>query len=282
MNRPDPLAMIAKMAQGERKLADVTFMAPVTAGGAVRVRVQGVVYELKVDVQSQSDWALLKCTSPGCAEIVGSPSLKQISEYLKLLPRVRMILLEEFNGSWWGVQASAGDKNFQVAGAVPLNSVRAGAAFDTIHVRFDGARFWYDSADRKRDPVVGRTLRTALSEDIAPETVRAKGMTPQELVAYKILWLSRHPDTVTTRHGSPNDRIRTALQHGGAFLDAFWSSGENQTTVRFLVDGETHTVTVRSDTLSVVSAGICLSGQDDHFDLTSLVGVLREYKDDHW
>ncbi len=286
-DRPDPLALIAKMSAGERQLSELTFLAPITVGGGVRVRVNGVVYELKVkNPILEGGWALLRCTAPGVAEIAGEPSLPQIAEFMKLLPRVRMVLLHEFGGTWWGVQASPGDNNLHVRGAIPLNNVRVAAAFDTVSVRFDGARFWYEAPDRRRDPSVARAIRTALAQDLAPELVRVKGMTPHELIAYRLLFIAKHPEMIENKQragmvsqrnsGSVTEKIRAALEHSGAFLDAFWSANDQHTTVRFVLDGETRTVTVASQDLTVVSAGICLSGDDADFDLASLVGVLRE------
>lgn len=276
--RLDTLAMINKIAAEEGKLSSAAFLAPVVAGGGVAVRVSGIVYKMSLDNSQFEGWGLLKMVSPKRATVFGAPSLDQIGAYMKLLPRFRMVALGQFNDKWWALQASTADSRFQIDGPVPVQLTQRVAAFETICARFDGSAFWFESTDRRRNPSISRSLRQALQDDINPSKLQVSGAIPQERLAYKMLWLQKHPEAGGVVPGEPTDaqRIEQALQHAGATLEGFWNIANDHVSVRYLVDGQTHVSEVRPSDLSVISAGICLSGMDADFDLTSLVGVMRE------
>lgn len=284
--QPDPLSLIAKLEKEEQKLSETVFMAPVISGCKVRVRICGIVYELSVsrtpDFSDFSGWGLLRMVDSGHAQVVGDAKLSQIRSYLDLLPKVRLIILDQYKGQYWALPAASGDKRFEATQPIPVNLVLQAASFDQIIARFDGATFWFDSADRRRNPAIARTLRKALEDDVTPKELHCKEMVPQERRAYQLMWLDRHPELQNAILEADDDasRLRAALRHAGAMLDSFWIRGEDHLTVRYIIDGVTHVSEIRASDLSVLTAGICLSGQDQRFDLTSLVGVMRESRRD--
>lgn len=276
-NMSSTMTLIESLAAEEAKLSQSLFLAPVLESGEVHVRVAGLLYKLKVEDTAFAGWALLKITEPGRAAIIGTPGPRQIREYLALLPRLKVVLLGQFKNSWWGLQASPAAKNFRLDAPVPLKMASAAGCFDTACARFDGASFFFEGADRRRDPSIARHLRQALQDDTAPWALHCKGMVKQERLAYEILWGRKHRGMrLPSSDLSDADRLSRALAHAGATLDAFWQAADDQITVRYVVDGRTRTSNVREGDLTVVSSGICLSGKDMKFDLTSLVGVMRE------
>lgn len=286
--RPDPLGLIDSLAEKEKQLARSVILSPVVAGAKVRVRVDGIVYELSVRNAKKDDWALLRMTEPGFAEIIGQPTAAQINEYLRMFPRLRLILIDRFKENWWALAAATADTRFKLAGPVPVRLVDAGASFDTIITRFDGTSFWFESLDRKRNPKVARTLRQSLEAEWPPETVRVPEMVPQERMVYNMLFLQQHPDCRPQETGTVEGKIKAALKHANARLDAYWLRENDVITVRFVMDdGRVHTANVHGPDLTLINTGVCLRGQDANFDLTSVVGVMRQaenwdgYDDDY-
>lgn len=281
----DPLSLIKRFSADEKNLSSELFLSPCVPGGKINVKLKGAVYELRVvdsgPLVNGCGFGLFQVTQPGQARCVERASRSQIDAYLKLLPRVNMVLAAEFQSLWWGLQLNTSDTRLILREPVPIRLTERSASFQAVHARFDGASFWYHGENRRRDPNIARKLREALDGDLAPDAVRVSGATPPELLAYKILYFDKHPSELRDQHlrnRSDIDRIRDALAHLGARLDAHWNNEEQGSiVVRYVVDDQTHTANIRVNDLSVVSSGICLSGRDQDFDLTSLVGVMRQY-----
>ncbi|CAN5336601.1 hypothetical protein BH10CYA1_BH10CYA1_15890 [soil metagenome] len=275
----DPLAMINRLAAEEERVLSRSFVAPVVRGRRVSVQVEGIAYTMSVADRNFEGWAILKSSSAKKATVCGAPTLEQIKNYLHLLPRFRLVLLEEFDSQLWSLQAHTADSRAQISGPIPIQLAQRPSRFETVCARFDGTTFWYESADRRRDPGVARALREALQADVAPEELHVLSAVPQEKLAYRMLWIRKHPELggrVPAAQQTDLQRIESALNHAGAQLDGFWSEGADRVSVRYVVDGHSHVSSIRPSDLAVVSAGICLSGMDQNFDLTSLVGVMRE------
>lgn len=309
----DPLSLIKRFSDAEKKLSSEVFLAPYVPGGKITVKVKGVVYSTTVveagPLADAAGFGLFQVTEPGKARYADRPRREQIDAYMKLMPRVSLTLIEEFDNRWWGSQAQSADTRFKLQEPVPLRLVERPASFLEVYARFDGQTFWYQNENRRRDPKIARALREALAADVFPDDVRVSGATPTELFVYRTLFFDRHPDLAPVKedevmpvsetsladiasqdaysfHQSPQwqswrnsdlERLRDALSHAGARLDGYWTMGSDEMTVRYVVDGHLHTANVRPHDLTVTSSGICLSGRDQDFDLTSLVGVMREF-----
>ena len=305
--KPDVLAMIKKAVADTDVVLARRILAPVISGSKVRVKITELIHELEVDDSQYEGWAVLKATDLHRATVIEPASAAQVKAYLSLLPRFHLISLLEQESHWWGIPAQTSDSRLQISAAVPIHLCQRVGSFQTIAARFDGTTFWFEEVSRRRNPVIARKLRDALAAGILPEDLKLAEIVPQERAAYAMVFFATHPELIDqpTPPVVPDDanseqdnlrepheqtfdyrmwwsgmrasRLSAAIEHAGARLDAYWTGDNDTTTVRMLIDGEAHVVTV-SKTLTVRSAGICLSGLDSDFDLTSLVGVLREHK----
>lgn len=263
--------LLNKMEAAENAFLDAEFIAPVLPGGQVRVRIAGIVCTLKVTGRFNPGWAMLKPLSMDSAQVVSEPGLKQIRDYLTLFPAVRLLLVNRLKDGWTALSAHKNDSRFQAENMVRVNLVTDCTPFCQVIARFDGSQFWFESIDRRRNPAIAAFLRDSLAADTPPDQLKKSTLTAEERAAYSILYKA----VIEARKDHTELRLEDALAHAGADLTAYIERADAY-TVSYCIDGRTYRSTVRKDDLTVVSAGICLSGHDRHFDLQSLVGVIRE------
>ena len=199
-----------------------------------------------------------------------------------------------------GAAASFGDARLRIEGLAPIELAEEVQSFDVVACRYDGATFWFDELDVRRDAATAAYLRGALAERTEPGELDRRGLTAEERAAYELnYWeLARPaaeneapPGSELTRGGGRRkgdavraaaqaadpifERLRENLSHAGARLIGYVERADSF-RVTYRAGGQEFTSAVDKKDLSVQVAGICLSGEDRKFDLASLVGVLCE------
>lgn len=270
-----PLSLVDKLARQEQDAFQGTFLAPVVPGCTVTLRIQGIVHKLEFRGDFRG-FAVLRRGNRNLdrAKFVREATREERDRYLELLPRVRLIAIKLADNAMWAIPASTSGNRIAIQGAVPVNLPRSVDTFETFYARFDGQYFWFDKTDKRRGWSVVSTLRDRLREKAKPGNFSVLGCVPQEYLAYKMLFIDTY-DTVD-RPKDDNTRITDALKHSGANLGSWRDAGAGRATVSFSLDGQNFNVIVNKADLSVQSSGICLSGKDSDFDLSSLVSVFRE------
>jgi hypothetical protein len=262
--------LLNRLAAAEERFRQSDFLAPALPGGFVHVRIAGVVCRLKVE-PGFTGWGVFRPTSAATARLVRPATLAERRRYLELLPLRRLILCQPARGHWQAWPAHQADHRFAVAGLLPVRFVEEGQRFEVVAARFDGTQGWFEELDSRADPAAAAYLRESLEKMMPPEQVRRPRLSAEQRAAYALAYQLRRE----AERDRTEDRLRDALAHGGAELRDYLER-EDGYRVEFQLDGERHVSVVGKHDLAVQMAGICLSGEDTHFDLQSLVGVLRE------
>lgn len=292
--------LLNEMAEAEDRFLGSVFVAPVLRGQRVRVRVCGIVLELAVTPPEYEGWAVLRPLDHGRARVVEEAKLSRVREYLALFPAVSLILcdrgtvqtgaasaaprkqgvptrhsmLDARTSGWRGLPAEDSGAHIRTEGPVTIELAQGVQLFDAVRTRWDGGRFLFEAKNTRRDPSVAAYLRESLAEMRPPDALQRRTLSRQERTAYEWQYLLAKEDL----RDATEERLRQAVAHAdGRFLS--FIERTDVYTVTFAVNGQTHTSTIRKDNLSVMLAGICLSGEDAKFDLASLVGVIREGQD---
>ena len=247
-------------------------LAPVLPGRGVVVRIAGIICTLAVTGKRFAGWGVLRPQTLKTAALVRPATLAEVAAYLKLFPALRLIVVARAGRQWYALPASQGERGIQLNGPAPVSLAEAGIQpFETVVARFDGHFFWYERRDSRSNPALAAYLREALDAGTPTGALRKSGLSPEERAAYD--W-ARALVAEAERAGVAG-RLAAALAHAGGRLIAF-TERDDSYTVAYQVGDERAVSTVRKGDLSVLTAGICLSGHDARFDLTSMVSVMRE------
>jgi hypothetical protein len=264
-----------RLAAAEEKFLASEFLAPVVRGGRVQVRIAGVICTLRVRPGDFEGWGVFRPASHSDAALARQATLAERARYLDLFPLVRLILAAKPEEQWLALPAHRSDSRFRIDGLVPVRLVEDAQLFEVVKARFDGTHFWYAGPDSRWDPGMASYLRQELARLTPPEKLQRSGLTADERAAYALNYWPRYEATEEARRSREEQRLRSALEHAGAEL-AGYVERPDVYTVTYEVDGQRHVSAVSKTDLSVQVAGICLSGEDQNFDLQSLVGVIRE------
>jgi hypothetical protein len=264
-----------RLAAAEEQFLAGEFLAPMFQGGQVQVRIAGVVCSLEVEPADFEGWGVFRPTSHSTAQLVRPATLAERQRYLRLFPLLRLILCQRQREHWLAIPAHQADTRFRIQGAVPVRLVEEAQLFEVIETRFDGVQCWFERTDARRDPATAAYLRQALQEITEPDQLSRSGLTAEERTAYALNYWPRLQAELDAKRDRTEERLREALAHAGAAFRGYLERDDSY-RVEYEVDGQRHVSVVGKQDLAVQVAGICLSGEDRHFDLQSLVGVLRD------
>jgi hypothetical protein len=258
------------------------FLAPCIGGGRVRVSLDGLVQTFRTRPFDFTGWGIFKPVDEATAEVVEEATLPQVAGYLSLLKPLRVRLAGRVRSrTWLAHPANVEDarRQFDVRGELRLHLVSEGARFDEVVAYTDGCHWLYGEPDRRADPVIAECLRKFLREGIEPRFISWKGFTPETRAAYEVA-MEFAPQLADVRKRREDERaekrLRDALAlNGGVFVGYEAEDDDNWRVLWETREGEPHVSTVAKSDLTIINAGICLSGYDSDFDLQSLVGVVR-------
>ncbi|HEX8748130.1 MAG TPA: hypothetical protein VF717_13085 [Pyrinomonadaceae bacterium] len=277
--------LLKRVAAEEEAFRSRLFLAPRVRGGRVRARVSGLVHSFIVSPREFEGWGIFRPRSEREAQVVEEACLERISEYLRPFPVARLRLCYRLRGGAW--LACPADESRALSPSLDaeplvLHLVRDGREFEQVLARSVNGLWWFEELDRRASPTEAESLRQALRDRIAPAELKLKALTPGMRVCYGLAYgheaLARERRFCRAQaafRGTDESRLRAALRFGGGELRSFQDRGEFWLVEWLSRNRVLHTSGIARHDLTVISAGICLSGEDEKFDLQSLVGVVE-------
>ncbi len=276
----DIQSLLDQLETQERDLLTLAFLAPCVRGGRVRTQLAGLTYTFWPEPRDFEGWGIFQPQDARTAECVKAADLAQIDRYLHEFEVFRFFLVRSLqHRTWLAFPANLADMKQRLGWAkpVPVHLVDNGISFEPIVARYDGRVFWFESGDRRADPLPSEALRQAFRECLLAANLNFRGIAPEMRFAYD---LATQDLEAFSSISKDEKRLRAALKMGGGELKEFRNCDDYWQVEWTTADGVQHASAISKADLTVISAGICLDGRDRDFDLQSLVGVIeREVED---
>lgn len=256
-----------KLSQAERSVfsGEVEFLAPVIPPkrNEVVASIENIDCKFSFNTTRQPGWYVFKAKDAFSAKIVREASSEEIEQYQKILPAKKAILVHQDENSWLALIRGGGED------LVRVWFVQGVERFDYAEIITDGSSYYFKSQHDRRDPFLLEELRTEFREEKKKTAI--KGLETLEKKAFAIASVIRDQN----KKSETERRIESALSHANAKLRSYRETGD-MVIVEWEFDGHRRSSTVRKSDMTVVTAGICLSGTDTRYDLASLPSVFRE------
>ncbi|HZT42526.1 MAG TPA: hypothetical protein VFA07_10050 [Chthonomonadaceae bacterium] len=276
--------LLEKMAAEEAAFRETKFLAPCVRGGKVRAKVAGLIQSFAPVPRDFEGWGLFAPVDARTARVVEEAGLPLVAEYLRLFTPLRVRLARPLKGMTWlayPVNESDARQRIGAVRPLPVHLVTEGATFETVVARGDGGAWWFEETDRRADPQIAERLREAQRKLTLPQTLRFRGVTPEMRAAYDLAVQETAEFQALLQPRRDEARLEQALRMAGGTLRGYQDRGDYWVVDWTTRDGQRHSSAIARKDLTVMSAGICLSGQDRNFDLQSLVGVVeRQWEDE--
>lgn len=233
------------------------FIAPLIPGSQVMLYIGRMVHHVRVMERGRCI-GIFQLRSLQDAEFIREAGVFEAMEYLKLFRSVQVMIIDP--DQWLG--AVYGTRDFHVVKiAISPHMER----FDVIRAYVVG-NILISTGYRHTDPIIAAHMRVSLALDKPLE--RLPGLNVFHHMIYEKVRAAKEKTTA--------DKVKDAVTFmGGTLLD--FSEVNETIRVQFQVGGRrfTSSVALAQNDFQVLSAGVCLSGDDNLFDLTTLVGVLK-------
>lgn len=281
--------LISDFGKDEKKLQNQEILASYfPEDSSVAVRIKKILYKFKIAKRGSAGVGVFKPLSFKFAEFVRDASQEEVVNYFRLFPRVKAIVAFQTK-YWYAFPANlTAYKKINFDGLFPLLMAEGIQQCDYVIASFDGLNLWFNEIDFRADVEKIENMRQV----VKGKKGSIKGFSPEDKEVISLARKNKEEQEKLTLEG----RLKHVFLERGAKLDGYTEHG-NRIEIKWQSSsGEYYTTVADKDNLSVMSAGICLSGRDKDFDLQSLVGVIsrgerkraivkmssRDDEDDDW